>query len=118
MTFLHLSIEEQAGMNEALKKPNTLELVRFQLKDGINREQLVKTAGEINPVLKEQFSGFEARMLLQDANGPGWVDLVYWSDMESALQAAELFPALEAVQPFLAMLKSEGITMLHLEPYR
>ncbi|MGM0877514.1 MAG: antibiotic biosynthesis monooxygenase family protein [Bacillota bacterium] len=116
MTFLHLNIEEQAGMIETLKNPNTIELVRFQLKDGINPELLIKAVRETNPVIQEHFSSFEARMLLKDVSEPGWIDLVYWSDMKSALQAAEQFPTLEAFQPFIAMLKPEGITMLHLEP--
>jgi hypothetical protein len=89
----------------------TTEVVIFKLKDGVSVDDFVKLATAMTPDLKS-FSGFQHRELGQDANGY-WIDIVHWSRLEDALQAAQKIMDIPNSHAFMGMIDESSISMYH-----
>ena len=64
-------------------QPMVVEWAPFRLKPGVSEAQLVEASARLQDEFLRQQRGFIRRELLMGAQGE-WVDLVYWTDEESA----------------------------------
>jgi hypothetical protein len=94
---------------------SALELVVFELKDGVSREQLLGTVDAVSAWIAEQ-PGFVSRELSYDAAGDRWIDVVRWETLEAAHAAAELAMSSESCAPMFALIDMESTLMVHGEP--
>jgi hypothetical protein len=92
-----------------------LELVVFELNDGVSREQFLGTNDAVSTWIAKQ-PGFISRELSYDAEGDRWIDLIWWESLENAGAAAELAMSSESCAPMFALIDMESMLMLHGEP--
>ena len=90
-----------------------IEVAIFSPKPGVTDEALVESASKSTAFL-ERTPGFVRRELGVSSEGDRWVDVLHWTDLESALKAAELFLEAPECQDFVAAIDMEGASMLHL----
>jgi len=89
-----------------------VEMVTYQLKEGINKKQIEATHDRVNTFLKQQ-DGFLYRSLSQDENNL-WVDICYWKDMNDAKSASDAFMASPAGQSLIDLCDMESVIMRHM----
>jgi heme-degrading monooxygenase HmoA len=65
----------------------TVEIVQFELIDGVEEIEFLQDADSMIPELKSQ-PGFIKRALLKSPDGQ-WMDIVHWNSLSEAQQAAE-----------------------------
>ena len=92
-----------------------LELVVFELNDGVSREQFLSTNNAVSAWIAKQ-PGFVSRDLSYDAEGDRWIDVIWWESLENAGAAAELAMSSESCAPMFALIDMESLLMLHGEP--
>ncbi|MEQ1590214.1 MAG: hypothetical protein ABL902_07665 [Gallionella sp.] len=88
---------------------DTIELVRYRLKQGSITADWLKANEKINEWVKRQ-PGFRFRSLSETADGE-WVDMVYWASPETAQAAAAL--AMDAVGDVFGYVDEESMIMSH-----
>ncbi|QGG51857.1 hypothetical protein [Lysinibacillus pakistanensis] len=93
-----------------------MEVVLFELKQGIDKHHFCQAAAALTKVLKFEISGFEGRTLLHTSDESQWTDIINWCDMESALEAMEKLKSISEFQIFVSMIDSREITQRHLIP--
>jgi len=91
-----------------------MEVVLFELKEGIDKHRFCQAAAALTNLLKYEISGFEARTLLHTSDESQWTDIIYWCDMDSALVAMEKLKSKSEFQIFVSMIDSREITQRHL----
>ncbi len=81
---------------------DTIELVRFRLKEGKTSADWLKANEKINDWMKAQ-PGFRFRSLSETDDGE-WMDMVYWASLEAAAAAGERFGAemMSVCEPLVA----------------
>lgn len=94
----------------------TVEIVQFRLKSGVDEGAFLAAAVAIQAAIA-RLPGFLTRELLKGEDGL-WVDVVHWRSEAEALAAAEAFPTIPEMAPFVAMLDETAMTMLHLAQAR
>lgn len=87
------------------------EFVTFRLNPGVEDSAFLEAAKATGPVL-EKLGGSSARFLTKDAEGV-WTDIVIWSDLETALQAAKQVVGDPEFAPFGSMINPETVHMRH-----
>lgn len=92
-----------------------LELVVFELNDGVSREHFLSTNDAVSAWIAKQ-PGFVSRDLSYDAEGDRWIDVIWWESLENAGAAAELAMSSESCAPMFALIDMESLLMLHGEP--
>ncbi|WP_420590059.1 hypothetical protein [Bacterioplanoides sp.] len=90
----------------------TIELVRYQLKDGVSATELQATHEGVNTFLKQQ-PGFIYRSNSQDPDGTLY-DIVYWQSMEQAQAAGEAFMNSNACQALMTITDETSVNMTHM----
>lgn len=93
------------------EKVGIMELVIFR--STMEPEILIEAAKTINPILKE-YNGFVQRKLSKTSDDL-WLDLVYWTDTESAKKASELIMADKRAEVFFSMIDQESMQFMHLD---
>ncbi|UZM97931.1 hypothetical protein OL548_23875 [Lysinibacillus sp. MHQ-1] len=84
-----------------LEKQNyVMEVVLFELKEGIDKHRFCQAAAALTELLKLEISGFKGRTLLHTFNENQWTDIIYWGDMDSARSAMEKLKSMSAFQIF------------------
>ncbi|WP_338553193.1 hypothetical protein [Paenibacillus sp. KS-LC4] len=99
---------------EQTQQNDVLELVLFTLKEGTDKSLFCQAASNLSEVLKAKVPGFKKRSLMHSADEAQWTDMVYWSDMESAMAALEQLKTLPEFRSFVSMIDTREITMRHL----
>jgi hypothetical protein len=89
-----------------------LELVVFELRDGVTREQFLATVDALSEWVKAQ-PGFISHELAHDPTADRWIDLVWWHTMEDALAAAQAAASSESCAPMFALIDTAATQMLH-----
>ena len=92
-----------------------LELVVYQLSEGVSREQFLSTNDAVSTWISKQ-PGFISRDLVYDGEGDRWVDVIWWETMEEAHAASELALTSESCAPMFALIDMSSALMLHGEP--
>ncbi len=93
--------------------PKIVELVLFKTKPEFTKNTVVEAAKTINPVL-ENYSGFITRKLAVTEDGQ-WMDVVYWTDLESAKKASEDILKNPTAGQFFGMIDESSMDFSHLE---
>ena len=94
-------------------KAKAIELVLFRTKPGISVEALIEAAAKVNTFVQAQ-PGFVQRNLAVNEEGQ-WTDIVYWTDMAAAHQAAEAALSSPICQPFFGMIDEATMKMHHFD---
>ncbi len=89
-----------------------LELVVYQLHKGVSREQFLGTNHAVSSWIRQQ-PGFLSRELVYDAEGDGWVDVIWWETLEQAQAASQRSMTSESCAPMFALIDMESALMLH-----
>jgi hypothetical protein len=90
----------------------TLELVIFQLRDGVTTQIFEDACREVTDYLCG-CSGFVSRHLYFVDERQRWLDIVYWSDRGSAESAAAQMRLDHRCQVFLKCIDLESIEFFH-----
>lgn len=90
-----------------------LEVVKFKLKEGVNKQVFLDAAAKTQAVAKAM-QGFIERALGVSKDDI-WIDTVKWKDMESALKAFEEFPKTPEGMELMGMIDMENAEMNHFE---
>lgn len=101
---------------EYVDQQYVMEIVLFKLKEGMDKRRFCQAAAALTNVLQSQISGFKGRTVLHTADESQWTDIIYWSDMETALTAMDQLKSISAFQTFVSMIDSNEITLRHLIP--
>lgn len=88
-----------------------IEWAAFRTKDGVTDEQVLAEAQRAHVWLSAQ-PGYHERRLTRGEDG-GWVDCLFWADMETAKIAAEHIYHAAETQGFLALMISDTIDVRH-----
>ena len=88
-----------------------LELVTFNLAQGVTDEAFLAESEHLNTWVKTQ-PGFEYRALAKADDGH-WTDTVFWQDMASAKAAQESFGQVKSLEGMLNMLDMESVKVEH-----
>ena len=91
-----------------------VEVVQFKAKSGVSDAQIRDAADALQRDV-EQFPGYLHRRLVKSEDGQ-WLDIVDWTGLGEALQAAEAIMAQPSAQSFMELVEPESIKMLHLAP--
>jgi hypothetical protein len=91
-----------------------VEVVQFKAKAGISDAQIRAVADALQRDV-EGLPGYISRRLLKSEDGQ-WLDIVDWTGLDEALQAAEAIMARPSAQSFMELVEPASITMLHLAP--
>jgi hypothetical protein len=92
-----------------------LELVVYQLHEGISYEQFLGTNDAVSSWIRQQ-PGFLSRELVYDAEGNRWVDVIWWQTLEQAQAASQRSMTSESCAPMFALIDMESALMLHGTP--
>jgi hypothetical protein len=95
--------------------PKVLELVVYQLHEGVSREQFLDTNDAVSSWIRQQ-PGFISRELVHDAEGDRWVDVIWWETLEQAQAASERSMTSESCSPMFALINMDSALMLHGTP--
>lgn len=89
-----------------------LEIVLFQLAEGVSDAEFLTAARGVEPWLEQQ-PGFVKRQINRDSQGH-WLDLIHWNSLEEAQAAAAQIMSKPEGQAFGATIKPESIQMFHM----
>lgn len=92
-----------------------VELVKFELKPAVDSADFIQVAQQTQGFLSQQ-NGFIQRRLLRQQQQ--WMDVVDWSDLGAAEQAAKAFYECSECQPFMQMIDESSLQLWHLEPQK
>ena len=96
---------------------HVLELVVFELADGVTQEQFLPVADTVSEWVKTQ-PGFRSRELSYSPETAKYVEVVYWDTLGEAVAASAASETSDACMPMFGMLALESATFLHTHPLR
>ena len=88
-----------------------LEIVSFRLNSGISENAFLDAAAGTEAMLRER-GALIRRYLVRDAGGL-WTDVIEWSSMSAALEAAEAVMQHPDFAPFGGMIDETSVDMRH-----
>lgn len=87
------------------------EIVLFQLRPGVGREQYLAATTKASDWLQAQ-PGFLGREILEDESGQ-WLEILRWATTEDALAAARASEEADFVAAIMDAVVPETVRMLH-----
>ncbi|AUP81395.1 antibiotic biosynthesis monooxygenase family protein [Flavivirga eckloniae] len=91
----------------------TVELVLFKTKPEFDKETVVNAAKSMNAIL-ENYEGYISRKLSRTDDGQ-WMDVVYWTDLESAKKASKHIMENNLGQIYFGMIDESTMKFYHLD---
>ncbi len=91
---------------------NAVELVSFQLKNSVEETSFLISSKNFQEHFVAAQSGFISRKLVKSEDGL-WADMVIWSNMDSAQQAAQNMQNSPFAGEYVSMIEESSITMQH-----
>lgn len=88
-----------------------IELVLFTAKPGVGTERMIAAARQAETRIRE-LPGFVSRSF-GHAEGGRYVDIVHWTDLDSARAAAEVVMACPVCAGFFALIDERELQMQH-----
>lgn len=88
-----------------------IEIVTFRLRDGIDPQSFGIAAAAIMPFVRS-LEGFLERHLCELEDG-SWIDVVRWSSLADAKNAAAMFQKASEVSEFASMIDFSTIDLRH-----
>ncbi len=92
-----------------------LELVVFELKEGVSRDQFLGTVDAVSEWARRQ-PGFVSRELSYAEELGKYVEVVYWDSMEHAQAADAASRSSEACSPMFSLIEEESALFAHARP--
>lgn len=89
-----------------------IELVIFKTKPNVSPMALKEAAAKVTPIL-QTMNGYEQRELAVTDDGQ-WADIVHWTDMKSAQDAAKAAMEIPVCLEFFGLIDEKTMTMFHL----
>ena len=90
---------------------DTVELAYFKQKEGVSEKQILSAAKGMEQTLKG-WEGFKSRELIHLGDNK-WVDVVHWTDKQSAVLAIDKAMQSEVCLTFFALIESREEDMHH-----
>lgn len=90
---------------------NVVEIVNFKLAAGYTIHDFLKSNEKMDLFLKEQ-DGVLYRSLCESDDG-GFVDIVYWDNIDNAKKAQQAFYSSELCQAFAQCIAKESVKLEH-----
>lgn len=97
-----------------LMNKEVMELVVFQIADGIREEEFLMLSERFRHILESEIPGFLEYRRFRDSKLNMWVEQVRWESIEAALTAAQLVKQYSEFIDYCKVL-SEKMPLLHLE---
>jgi hypothetical protein len=94
---------------------HVLELVVFELKDGVRRDQFLATVDAASEWVKSQ-PGFISEDLSYAEAEDRWIEVVHWRTLEEAEAAANAAPTHESCAPMFGLIDMDSMLFLHGAP--
>ncbi|WP_281890376.1 hypothetical protein [Paenibacillus sp. YYML68] len=95
-----------------MNQQQAIEFVTFQLQPSTERESFLQAAHRSQQAV-QHYAGYESRTLLHVEESGEWLDLVGWSSLEAAQQAAAAFGNDPAASDLIAALDGPTVNMNH-----
>lgn len=96
------------------QKTGIVEMVQFRLREGVSEKEGIEALTQLNDCIK-QFEGFISRKLSKDEEG-NWLDLVYWTDKQSATAAGQKIMQAPEAQPAFKVVDKTTMLFRHYTP--
>jgi len=93
-------------------KPTVIELVIFKSKSGVSETALKEAAAKVTPIL-QTMNGYVRREIAVTDDGQ-WADIVYWTDMKAAQDAAKAAMQIPVCLEFFGLIDEKTMTIFHL----
>jgi hypothetical protein len=93
-------------------KKQYLEVVRFQLKASVTKEQFLKAENDIREGKIKTQAGYQGREVYQDHDGT-WLIIITWDDKEAADAWTPIFMTLPEGGVFASMLEFSSARQEH-----
>jgi len=113
VTFSSIYGQQTKIKGENKMKTSVIEVVIMKVKSGISDNEFLQAAKSVDETVSK-LPGFISRDLAKDENG-NWIDIVHWSDMESAKNAAEAIMQSQTCGIFFGMINEQSMKMYHFE---
>ena len=105
-------VEASVRSSKHYAKGRVIELSKFNLRRGISVPQFLQRASALEPFFVSTNDTIQRSLALNQETGE-WTDIVYWSTMTAALNAAKDITSLPAAQPFLKSINATTLQMTH-----
>ena len=105
-----------SGKNEKtknMKQASVIELVLWKPKSGVSTEEMKASITELNQIVN-QMDGFISRETALSEDGQ-FVDIVYWTDLESAQKASELAIQNPSAQKVFSLIDEKEMLFKHFD---
>ncbi len=100
---------------QTLQEPNVVEVVLFEANPGYSPQDVEEALSSLNDVVKLYY-GFVKRTTAYNGDGK-YVDIVYWTDMKSAKDAAaDVMQNQKAAKAF-EVIEPESVQMYHFDAF-
>jgi len=113
VTFSSIYGQQTKMKGENKMKENVIEVVIMKVKSGINDDDFLQAAKSVDETVSK-YPGFISRDFAKDENG-NWIDIVHWTDLESAKKAAEAVVQSQTCGIFFGMIDEQSMKMYHFE---
>ena len=89
---------------------NTIEIVRFKLKDGVDLKTFITQNKYVEQNLVSKMPGFVSRETAQSADGE-WAVILHWQGPEDAQNSMNKFVAAPEAKEFTALIDMDTFSM-------
>lgn len=117
MISLLFNCATKPNQNPLLMKTRSkvVEVVLFEVNPGYSQKEAEKALSSLNDVLKLYY-GFIERTTAKNGDGK-YIDIVYWSDMKSAKDAATDIMKNDIATSVFSIIKPESVQMYHFDTF-
>ena len=92
-----------------------IEVVTFQVKNEVDEASFLKLSAFFGVALKREMDGFVKRSLTKHSKENKWVELIWWSSMESAQLALKKMPQTKEFKNYCSALEEDDTEIVYLE---
>jgi len=104
-------IKNLTSQNIKTEKATIIEMVLFNINDGISKKEAQKSITQLNQFVSQQ-KGFISRKTSVSEDNQ-FLDIVYWADLESAENASEKAMKNPETLEIFKIIKEEGMIFKH-----
>ncbi len=117
MISLLFNCATKPNQNPVLMKTRSkvVEVVLFEVNPGYSQKEAERALASLNDVLKLYY-GFIERTTAKNGDGK-YIDIVYWSDMKSAKDAATGIMKNDIATSAFSIIKQESVQMHHFDTF-
>eukprot|EP00961_Rhodomonas_salina_P281861 3808930-Rhodomonas_salina.1 len=110
--ILPMSMVSGAKLSNVILHPHALELAQFKLVTNCGKQEFLERAKRLQEFFSSTHDAVQ-RSLVWNPVTDEWSDLVFWTTMHAALQAAHDILVLPAAQPFLQCINTTTLRLSH-----